>query len=958
MAENESPRMQRISQFRNLKPGDKRVLGRLVGDRQDPNKGKLKNPDLSAIGSVVRRTLREASDLRNIFQVMPDLNLPRDILVSAVVAPGDLATTSLVMANGLPGVDTSLTSQLTDVLYNFHVGEQHLEKKIPGWVDDALVASGAHPILILPEASIDRMINGGVDSSSMESIAKYGGEWDNGWFTPKGVLGLRIPTGDKTDYISLESSRNKVSSAKMAEYHTIKADTKTKSLTLPFMVTDNLACLRMPAVQEQKRARLQRAAYGTTSLESRRNTRRAQRAEQEAINDKANGATGGKKTKQPADVSNIYSRFFQSPQAVKRSRLEVVPTLRQAGSNTVGHPLVYHLPVESVMPICVPGDETNHVGYIIILDNNGFPLSFSKRLNFYDDIRRGASGGADNVGSSSQVAGELLNMANETVNGGISNASDQIIDRLAQLHGEFIDHDIIARIRSGLNGSEVEISHTENVDRLLFARSMKNQQTTMLYVPAELMVYMAYDYNEYGVGKSILEDAKALAAMRANLLVASVMGATKNAIPGKDINIELDERDKDPVGTVTFLANEAISLAYHAFPTSVISVQGLAEQLQMSGFSVNVSGNPNYPNVKTTITPKESSYTPVDNELMQTLFTALIRVFSLTPEMIDGANNPDFATTIVRNSLLLLKRVMVLQGITNPMISDYVRIFTYNSGPLIEQLMEVIENNLKELPDEFKEDPEGYLEAFLNAFTVKLPAPETDNLSKQIEMYKLYSDVLDTVIPAYVAEEYFHGYTSDTVREAIPTVVASLKGMELRRWMRERGLFRDLDIFVNTEDGSPLMNLNEEMKNHVVALNAGLQDYMSLVAEDAYKKRKQVLEMKKLDALVKDALAESPTEPEPDFSQQANQPDTGEQTGDGANGGLGEDANEPGSFGEETGETADADATGETTTSESETEIDNAATAKVDGEEAKTEEEKNKAGEEGEETEPDGFPKF
>lgn len=875
--EKENPRAARIQQFRNLKPGDERILNRLVVDRQDPNKGQLKYPDLSAIGNVVKRTLREATDLRNIFQVMPDLNLARDILVSAVVAPGDLATTSLVMSNGLPGQDTPLTAMMVDHLYNFHVTQEHLEQKVHGWVDDALISSGAHPILIMPEASLDRMITG-VDSASMESVASFAGEWEKGWFKSKGIFGISVSGVDKEHYVSFESAKNHLSGKDMAEYHTIKFECKNtakkpadKMVKLPFVVTDNLSALRMPAVQGMKRERALSATYGSPSFEMLDRRRRVNEQLNTAYQNTDNGPgkKGGKEEKLKEASANIYSKFFRSPQAVKRSRLEVVPTLRQAGEDTVGHPLVYHLPVESVMPICVPGDETNHVGYIILLDNNGYPLSYSKRLDFYDDMRRGASGGADAVGSGSQVSGELLNMANETINGSISGASNQVIDRLAQLHGEFIDHDIVARIKAGIMGGEVEISHSQNIDRLLFARTMKNQQTTMLYVPAELMIYMAYDYNEYGVGKSILEDAKSLAAMRANLLVASVMGATRNAIPGKDINIELDDEDEDPVQAVSYLVNEAISLAYHQFPTSVVSVQGLAEQLQLAGFSVNVTGNSKYPDVKTSITAKESSYQPVDNQLMDSLYSSLIRVFSLTPEMLDGANSPEFATTIVRNSLLLLKRVMVLQHLTNPQITQYVRTFTYNSGPLVDELITMIEENEKYLPEEFKEDAVGYLKAFINALMVKLPAPETDSLEKQIEMYKAYSEVLDTVLPAFLSEEQLHGYTNDLVREALPTVIASLKALELRRWMREKGLFRDLDIFVNTEEGSPLMNLTKEMKSHVAGVFAAAGDYIKLVAEDAYKKRKADERLKKLDAKVKDAMAgggEEDQEVTPDFS--------------------------------------------------------------------------------------------
>jgi uncharacterized membrane protein YukC len=85
-----------------------------------------------------------------------------------------------------------------------------------------------------------------------------------------------------------------------------------------------------------------------------------------------------------------------------------------------------------------------------------------------------------------------------------------------------------------------------------------------------------------------------------------------------------------------------------------------------------------------------------------------------------------------------------------------------------------------------------------------------------------------------------------------------------------------LDIFVNTEDGSPLLNLNEEMKQHVTAMIAGLGDYIKIVAEDAYKHRKDQERLKKLDQKVKDAMAElgqAEEESAPDFDAEAPVPD-------------------------------------------------------------------------------------
>lgn len=834
-----------VLQFRNLTEQDQRLINRLHTDRTQPKSPK-KHVDITAVNEVFQRTLRNSSDIRNIFLSMPDLNLHREILVSAICAPGDLATTTLIMSSGIGGGSNPLTSAIIDALEQFHIKEQDLPSKIPNWIDDAYIMSGAHPIMIIPEASIDRMIHGGIEGASLESINTFAGEWQNDWFKPKGILGINVGGDEKANYLSLESSFGATTTAKMAEYHTIKAaPNSSKLVKLPIRVTDNMAVFRLPAVSKIRQAGAMERAYGTPSLESRRRERLKGK-------EKDGGITN----------AQVYAKFFKPPQGTKRSRLEVVPTLKQVGGNTFGHPLVYHLPIEAVMPVCVPGDETNHIGYIVILDQNGYPVSYSRRLDYYNDVRRNGS-------DQSAIAGELLQMTKETLgSGGITQLKDAQLDRLAALHGDIIDADLIARLKSGLMNSDFELSRTDHVDRLLFSRTMKNQMTTLLYVPAELMIYMAFDYNEFGVGKSILEDAKSLAAMRAALTTANVIGSSKAAIPGKDINIELDPEDGDPVGTATFMANEAMNLNYQEFPMTPSTPQGLAQKLQMSGMSINVTGNPRYPDVKTTVTQRESSFTPVDQAILNQLRDDLTRVFSLTPEMVDGANQPDFATTVVRNSLMLLKRVMVIQGLANPQIADYVRIFTMNSGVLIEQLMGLIESNKKHLPEEYADDPEGYLEDFLNALQVKLPSPENESMKVQLEQIQAYSNALDTIIPtAYLRDEFLDGYSTEMAREAMPSLIAAWKGEALRQFMRERGMFRELDIFGNNEDGSPLFVMEENHRAHIESMIKGFGTYATRAAKDALARKEENEKLRILDAEAKATLVSPPEASEPPVAE-------------------------------------------------------------------------------------------
>lgn len=872
----DNPAPKQVRQFRDISEADQRVINRLHTDRQAP-KAPTKVIDTAAINHVFRNTLRSAADVRNIFAVMPDLNLPREMLVSAICAPGDLASTSLIINNGMGGGSSPLTAAIIDALDQFHIKEQGLAQKVPNWIDDALIISGAHPIMIIPEASIDQMISGNGPVMSLESIASYGGEYVNGWYRPKGWLGLRLPTADSASYISFESAKSRVNSDAMADYHTIKAAPKSnKTVALPFRVTDNLAVFRKPAVNQLKQRAAMDDAYGTPSLEARRR----KRLEAQAKDGNANVPTTGE----------IYSRYFKPPQAVKRNRLEVIPTLKQSGGKTFGHPLVYHLAVESVIPVAVPGDETNHVGYIVILDQNGYPVSYSRRLNFYDDVRRGG------MADGSAVAGELIQMSKETIQGGtIAGANNHQLDRLAQLHSDVIESDLVARLKAGMMEGDFELTRTEHVDRLLFARSMKNQMTTLLYVPADLMIYFAFDYNEFGIGKSIMEDAKPMAAMRATLTVANVIGSAKAAIPGKDVNIELEPDDNDPVGTATFMAQEALNLNYQDFPMTVMSPMGIADRLQSSNMSFNISGNPRYPDVKTTVTARENSFTPVNQDLMRDLRDDLTRVFSLTPETVDGSSSPDFATTVVNNNLMLLKRVMSIQGLANPQITDYVRTFTLNSGYLIDQLMDLVENNRQHLPDEYKENPESYLEDFLNCLQVKLPAPENDSLEAQLKAFEDYSKMLDTVISqAYLRDEFMDGYSTELQREALPSLMASWKGERLRKFMRDRGMFRELDIFGNDENGSPIMDMLHEANEYIKSMKGAVGPYMEKAAKDALDRKKENERLAVLDSKAKAALVSPPAEETP--------AGTTDELNDGTGGEENVDNNDDGSLDDQTGD--------------------------------------------------------
>ena len=819
--------------FKNLSPLNQAMLDRLVVDPRNPTNAKS-HIDPSVVSQVFRKTSQASSDLRNIFKIMPWMHLPREILISSIVSPGDMAEIVLNISNSLEGLSPSLSSKLDKALKDFFFDEVSLESKVYDWVDEAMVSVGAHPIMVIPEASLDKIISGDLQNTSFESIATYGNEYVDGWYRSKGILGVPLKTPTKMEYVSFESAvRSGQSNA--LDLHTIKypiKDTKSNrivNVNSGFVVTDNLAAFRKPFVDEIMTAKATTSSYGETAFESIKN-----------------------KFFSDADIKK---QFFRRPKSTKVERLEVIPITKAEANLELGHPLTYHLPSESVVPIIVPGDPSNHALYLVVADRNGYPVSYLNPLDYYQDIR----GMMESSGGTGSGSGEVIRMAKQAL-GGQSQVNNDDIDRLTQLHSNIIESDIINRVRTGLTGGEVDFNMPTTVKRLMFSRALANKRTTLIVVPADYMIYMAYRYNEFGVGTSILEDGKDWLAQTAAVHVAQVLGSIQNAIPGKDINIEIDPDDGTPAETAAFMAQEALALQYREFPYAIGSAAGLTEQLQLSGFNINVSGNSRYPETKATVSARDSSHVEIDTSFKERLDNDIIKLFGLTTEMVSNVDQPDFATTAVNNSLMLLKRVMVAQSKTNPFLTDYVRLFTYNSGILLKRLIDIVEDNKRDIPKEYTNSLE-LIEDYINSTVCTLPKPQTDNLVKQAEALVEMSEAVDKYLDAYFKEEYLAGFNNPALEKAYPVLRESFKGMFMRKWMRDRGIFRDLDIFTTTDDGSMLASLNEEMANYTVVMRESIGDYYERVA--GYVERKLASDQK-LVKKVQDAEFKEAEEPDPE----------------------------------------------------------------------------------------------
>lgn len=857
--------------LRDVPDAVKATISKLTRDPNQPRTGKnTPLPDGRVMAHIANTTIGNIQDARNLFQVLPDMAYAREILISATLSPGDLTETKLIYSLSDKALDSALAGPAIRIVQDFFDESYKIRSLLYPILNDVMFEKGSYPLLILPESSIDRIIHGEPTGTSFESqVNELDGHLHSETvpggndvrYVPWGILGdphsnshgglgVSFESVNTSTYthcvkpkadikVSLEhlagTVGKDVSAGKLSVLGEACTLTVKKSLE-SISVTDNITILKRPMVLEARRKLAVRRIYGG---------RLHQRASVESRSS----------DKGSMSLSQVENKFFRTPQY---KHIPVQPVNHSRDDASYGHPLVMHLPPESVIPVHVPGCPSQHVGYYVLLDIDGNPINVADQTTYYDDIR-------NQMNNADSYSSQLMQQARRGFEGfgGINNT---IIDEMNRMHSRAVHDDLLARLRNGALSGNYELGNLENISRVMLANHLKGQRTNMLYIPAELMVYIAFDYNQYGVGKSLLEDGKILGSIRASIMLANTLATINNAVGGKTIDIELDPNDEDPVSTVEFLLDQYAKVNAQGFTRLVGSTHPLsvADQIQNHGVNVVVSGNTRYPETKMNVSSRDGTAKPIDSDFEEMMRKRHIQFFGLSPEVMEGIHQTDFATTVVQNNLMLLKRVIMNQEDLEPFLTEFVRRYMMNSQILTDKLRELANNNRSSLP-KYKDDSgkaltadeqtERFVTEFVHSINIALPTPETGDIKRQMEAFDDYSAAIDAKLDAYFSSDFFVTETTLGMEDIIDNVKAVVKAEFQRRWLRKHNVLPELEVLATmTEDGeSPAFNLMDIAGEHVDGINLSIADYVKKVTKAANKRAKLLQKIAEEKAALQEA---------------------------------------------------------------------------------------------------------
>jgi hypothetical protein len=484
------------------------------------------------------------------------------------------------------------------------------------------------------------------------------------------------------------------------------------------------------------------------------------------------------------------------------------------------------VPSEAVIPVYVPGDETRHIGYFILIDGSGHPVSANSPMQGNQSLQ--------SLWQQSSQSGNASGLIQKAKQNLMSNSSADAnnVEQIVKVYGSIVENNLLTRLKNGVYEADYEISENEEVYRIMLARSLAGKFTTMVYIPEEFMTYFAFKHHPNGTGKSLLDDLKIITSIRSILLFARVMALTKSAINLTHVNMNLDPNDPDPEKTIEMGMHEVLKMRQNYLPLGINTPTDLVDWINRAGFEFTFDGHPGIPQTKFEFETKNIQHQMPDDSLEETLRKQTYMAFGISPETIDNGFNSEFATTVVSNNILLSKRVSQYQDILCRQLGEYVRKllscdevykeeavgFLKENKGLLDKALSVQET---EVAENGKEDANLYfaIEKYLEYLDVELPKPDETSVDTQLEAYTKYEEAIDKAIESWISTDIITSDVSGDISGYIDTIKKIVRAHYLRQWMSDNNFMSELsDLVTKNEDGNPNMDLFEINKTHIEGL--------------------------------------------------------------------------------------------------------------------------------------------
>lgn len=849
------------------------VLSKATPDRdrvaQKDSKGDrlLTGPDSTVLNNIHRSTVRRNKDNQVTLQMLPDLNLCFDILVSLTMSPKDMFNDKITIKS-----DCSKLLPASILLSLLQVSEDHFNRKnqLSNFVERMLYRVmrdwGSLPLVIIPENALDDVINNynqnltaGLEAFQKEMDLKTGfarsGEYlgvpdyliDPARKNTTNPNVRRFASQVSMDLQSFDTYRevrqipgvqdSYINFTKLMASNeslvSIGDDGKTHSMDDLISVSDNISTLKMPEIRQmamESRIDELHRKKGMNKLSASLESAYAD------LHQRVREVNVSARRLNHTEIEKLIfkkRKFANTPIAVLRNNSQLRRT-------SIGEPLKRELDPACFIPVSIPGEPERKLGgYIMIDPESGNPLTTDgSPVDEIVDLSNYATGKGNFVSSMNDRAKELYS-------GKECNPQTGFMTRqfLTQIFEDLVEKDLLDRMKNGQYSNGVKLGRNEDFFWLMLTRCLKGNRTQLLWVPEEYLVYFALEYDEMGFGRSMLDDMRNLTSMRIMLQVAGLTTSIRNSIGRTKVMIEFDEENPDAAKSFEEIQDEIVKSRVSPIPFGINNIADISKYIQRSCYEFEITGNSGLPNLKIDFEQFNTNYPMPDETLAENLKDLSIQRLGLTRDQVDGAENAEFAIQIATSNALTMRRIQRIQRAIEPQIAEYLRKYSMNSESQLQALREIISANYENFQTEklksyfgleddtlLKDEKfknvvvEQALAEYLTNLYVEMPSPATSTLEAQKEAFdnakEFYEAVMEIMIPSSFFDPALQG---EEASQRIDGVRESFVALYMREWLSDNAVLPELgELMSFDEEGRVATNILDTLEKHLKALGMSL----------------------------------------------------------------------------------------------------------------------------------------
>jgi hypothetical protein len=554
-----------------------------------------------------------------------------------------------------------------------------------------LFGAGSQPVLTLPDIKFDELKNG--VSGVTATTESYGVSAQE---TLKSSIDKIISTPVYTDISGLESLKVKPEDFLVASFESLsqpEKDTYLKPIVLDIetaladeieklypvsSMTDKTDIKEVSNARKKFMTELNAAVEDTTiQITTKMNDGDTFRITE---NPEILRFHNNFSVKRKYDLTKKLDRFYGIDEQNKVYKHDPIAAISEEvaneGAKTRTFPTIMVLPPESVIPVCIPGDQKTHIGYFIILDQFGHPIISTEPP--LDNTVCGDGNGAISFDA-------LFGSRNMRTLGASSNASKGVV--ASKVFEHILDKFLKAKIND-IGLGDMDITQLSDITQVMFRRLMYHKQTVLIFVPETFLTYYAFDYRDDGTGKGKLEDASFILHLRTVYLIAKILAMQKNAINQQTISFDITDKTANPEQLIEQIRNAYISrnaTAFNANPTDI--VRTISDQ---SLRFVSKNGLPGIENFSVEDGTSGGRVEAPDDQLLDTLNTLWTDYLDVPHSAMNMMGENEYARSIVANHLFFAKKILNYQEILNPHNDKFVRVNTKYAKPLRNSIAKIL----------------------------------------------------------------------------------------------------------------------------------------------------------------------------------------------------------------------------------------------------------------------------